>query len=570
MKTYALLLKTALVNNYRAVKTKYVKSDDKKQSAKSKLSNSINGAVAILGVGIIVVLMSLMTHSIAFLSALEGLHVQLLSSMLTAGQITILILGFSSVTSNMYFSKDNEFLSSLPVSPETIFSVKLTVVYLNDMLVGAVFLLPMLISYVVGVLQAGATLPMYFYFMIPVVILTTPITPLAIISILSFPMIKIVSYFKNKSIVTLVLSVLMFLGFFALYMVFVKNMEKLLGQGATKVLPKALATAIIALDKGVFYNRFFALALTGTAFFKNILIYIAVICASVGVVTALSAVLYKKSAGKAGEETRRKSKDRESAIILSGKKKALFMREIKCLLRSQSFAFNSIMGSLVPPLIVIVMHSLGLKSPTEQAGQAVSSLARGFSGIGVTFFYSLMMICGMNYTASLAISREGSTFYVLRYIPVDFSEILKTKIKVANAVSYVGVVLVCVASLAVTKGDFANVLPMTLALFVYAYAFNSICVFRDLKKPNVTWTSPYEVIKRNFYPTVPMFYAMGLGIGFMVIMSVIAKYEKAINIKLGVSLFWIITIIIGVVMTVIVNAVMKKKAQFFFDRININ
>lgn len=248
----------------------------------------------------------------------------------------------------------------------------------------------------------------------------------------------------------------------------------------------------------------------------------------------------------------------------------MFLREIKCLFRNQSFAFNSVMGSVVTPLIVVVMYFIGLKSPTEQTGQALSALANGFSSIGVTFFYSLMLLCGMNYTASLAISREGSTFYVLRYIPVDFSEILKTKIKVANLVSYVGVVLVCAASLGVTKGDVANVLPMTLALFVYVYAFNSICVFRDLKKPNVSWTSPYEVIKRNFYPMVPMFYAFVLGIAFMVIMSVIAKYESSINIKLGVSLFWIGTIVIGVVIAVVVNVTMKKKAQFFFDRINVN
>ena len=69
---------------------------------------------------------------------------------------------------------------------------------------------------------------------------------------------------------------------------------------------------------------------------------------------------------------------------------------------------------------------------------------------------------------------------------------------------------------------------------------------------------------------VPMFYAMGLGIAFMVIMSVIAKYESAINIKLGVSLFWIGTIVIGVVIAVVVNVTMKKKAQLFFDRINVN
>lgn len=569
MKSYVLVLKTVLLNNFRAVRTRYVRINDKKLNAKNKLSNATNAALALLGIAVIIVLMSIMTHALAFLSALEGLHVKLLSTMLTCVQITVLILGFSGVTSNMFFSKDNEFLSSLPVRPEAVFSAKLTVVYLNDLIVGSVFLIPLLVSYVVGVIQGGATLPMYFYFMIPVAMLTIPVVPLAIISVLSFPMVKIVSYFKNKAIVTLVLSVVMFLGFFAIYMVFVKNIDKFVGSGAAKVLPKALADMIIAIDNVVFYNRFFALALTGTRFFRNVLIYLAVVCLSVGVVTGLSAVLYKKAA-KSGEETRRKSSAKNDVFVLSGKKKALFLREIKCLFRNQSFAFNSVMGSVVTPLTVVVMYFLGLKSPTVQAGQALSSLANGFSNVGVTFFYSLMLLCGMNYTASLAISREGSTFCVLRYIPVDFLEILKTKIKVANLVSYVGVVLVCAASLGVTKGDVANVLPMTLALFVYAYAFNSICVFRDLKKPNVSWTSPYEVIKRNFYPVVPMFYAMGLGSAFMVIMSVIAKYESAINIKLGVSLFWIGTIVIGVVIAVVVNVTMKKKAQFFFDRINVN
>ncbi|UKI13800.1 MAG: hypothetical protein L6V85_06365 [Clostridiales bacterium] len=132
----------------------------------------------------------------------------------------------------MFFSKDNEFLSSLPVRPEAVFSAKLTVVYLNDLIVGSVFLIPLLVSYVVGVIQGGAALPLYFFiFMIPVAMLTIPVVPLAIISVLSFPMVKIVSYFKNKAIVTLVLSVVMFLGFFAIYMVFVRYIDKSRGHG---------------------------------------------------------------------------------------------------------------------------------------------------------------------------------------------------------------------------------------------------------------------------------------------------------------------------------------------------
>ena len=326
MKSYVLVLKTVLLNNFRALRTRYVRSDDRKQNAKNKLSNATNSALALLGIAVIIVLMSIMTHALAFLSALEGLHVKLLSTMLTCVQITVLILGFSGVTSNMFFSKDNEFLSSLPVRPEAVFSAKLTVVYLNDLIVGSVFLIPLLVSYVVGVIQGGATLPLYFYFMIPVATLTIPVVPLAIISVLSFPMVKIVSYFKNKAIVTLVLSVVMFLGFFAIYMVFVRYIDKFVGSGATKVLPKALADMIIAIDNVVFYNRFFALALTGTRFFGNVLIYLAVVCLSVGVVTGLAAVLYKKAAGKSGEETRRKSSAKNDVFVLSGKKKALFLR----------------------------------------------------------------------------------------------------------------------------------------------------------------------------------------------------------------------------------------------------
>ena len=87
--------------------------------------------------------------------------------------------------------------------------------------------------------------------MIPVVALTIPVVPLAIISVLSFPMVKIVSYFKNKAIVTLVLSVVMFLGFFVIYMVFVRYIDKFVGSGAAKVLPKALADMIIAIDNVV-------------------------------------------------------------------------------------------------------------------------------------------------------------------------------------------------------------------------------------------------------------------------------------------------------------------------------
>lgn len=66
MKSYVLVLKTVLLNNFRAVRTRYVRIDDRKQKAKNKLSNATNAALALLGIAVIIVLMSIMTHALAF------------------------------------------------------------------------------------------------------------------------------------------------------------------------------------------------------------------------------------------------------------------------------------------------------------------------------------------------------------------------------------------------------------------------------------------------------------------------------------------------------------------------
>lgn len=63
MKSYVLVLKTVLLNNFRAVRTRYVRSDDKKQNAKNKLSNATNAALALLGIAVIIVLMSTKTRA---------------------------------------------------------------------------------------------------------------------------------------------------------------------------------------------------------------------------------------------------------------------------------------------------------------------------------------------------------------------------------------------------------------------------------------------------------------------------------------------------------------------------
>lgn len=563
MKLYLKLLKTVLLNNFRSLKGRFI-SDKNGKDAKKKAATVFGAVMMILGVGVMVFILSAVVYVIAGISVFDNMHVKLLSTIISGVQIMVMLFGVTGVLSNTYFSKDNEFLSSLPVRPQTIFSVKLTVIYLNELALCTVFMLPAIISYAAGCVNAGASFPMYFYFMIPVVLITTPVIPLAIVSVLSFPLIRIVAYFKNKSVTTLILNILLFVAFFAVYVLLADKIGRFV-DGSVTALPPAMATMINGFDKAVFFNRYFALALTGTGFFVNALIFISTVAGAVGVTVMLSALLYKKSMNAGEEETRKTSKSSaEIAKPVPGLKKALFVREAKCLFRNQSFAFNSIMGSIITPVIVIVMNVINTGVPALSGG--VSS---NFVNAGMTLFYCLMLLCGTNYTAALAFSREGGAFYVLRYLPVKLKDVLKAKTALANAVSFTGIVLMTITGLAVSRGDVVNVLPTAAVLVIYAYAFNVLCIYRDLKKPNISWTSPYEVIKRNIYPLVPMFYAMGLGMVYMFAAQIIVKYEAALNFGAAIAGFWTGVAAIGVVLAAVFKIVLNKKAEELFERIAI-
>lgn len=569
MKEYLAVLKIVLKNNFRSGKNKYLytgEAADKKQKA-ARIANTVG---VTLGIAATYGILFVIIHVLAMLAAIEGLSVPFLSTLFTGVQLFIIFFGMTAVLSNTFFSRDNDFLASLPVKPTVVFAVKMTVIYINEFLVCTLFLVPMIAAFISGSVVGGATLPVHFYVMLPLVFLTVPVIPLMLVSILSFPMIKIIAYFKNRSAVTLVASILLFCALIALYMAFIPNMEKFFSfEGQSSLMTPQIRSLINGVGKSIFYNKALAAALLGEKFWINMLIFIATVAVSTGVTTGIASLLYRKAAGKSGEETRKKVNVEINSEGLTGRKKALFIREFRTLFRNQSFAFNSVMGSVMTPIIILIMNFTGMQTAFGSASHENPVMA-SFANTGFVLFYCLLLLCGTNYSATLAFSREGNTFYMLRYLPVDFKELVSAKVKLANVVSALGIVLTAIIVLAFLKLHFLNALPLILAVLLYSYAFNSLGIYRDLKRPNVNWINPYEVIKKNFYPAVIMFYAMGIGMLFMLASQLIAKYANALNIPLALAMFWLLVFAVGAAILVVVKVLMKKRGRGFFDRISFS
>ena len=297
LKAYSLVLKAVLKNSFRASKNKFIDYGDEKKQKKQKIAKIANISMIVLGFIALFTVAFLIVHVLSMIVALEGLSAYLLSMLLTMGQLMVLFFGLTAVLSNTFFANDNEFLSSLPVKPEIVFAVKMTMIYINEFIVSTIFLVPMLAAFISGTIIGGVAIPMYFYFLIPVILIIEPVMPLVIISIFSFPMIKIISYFRNRSIMTLVASIFVFVLFMAMYLVFVPNIGKFFTMdGQAALLTPLLRNTIFGIGKAVFYNNAFASALMGQRYWINMLIVIATVAVSSGLCIGIAAALYGKAA----------------------------------------------------------------------------------------------------------------------------------------------------------------------------------------------------------------------------------------------------------------------------------
>lgn len=94
---------------------------------------------------------------------------------------------------NLYFAKDNQVLLTLPASKTTIFSSKLIVFYIYEIIRNTTYMLPLFVAY--GLINA---LPFYFYFWLLVSFLLVTALPVVLGALLSIPMMFISSFVKHQ------------------------------------------------------------------------------------------------------------------------------------------------------------------------------------------------------------------------------------------------------------------------------------------------------------------------------------------------------------------------------------
>lgn len=535
MKNFFTVFKLLLLNTF------------KKNSNKEK--RGLKGSGMIWGLAILAIIMAIaviaasLTVGVYFNSI--GLRAEYLGFLFLISQLIVLIFGTVLLLNVMYFTKDISFLLPLPIKTQTIFWAKFAYVYVMELFFAGFLALVGGVTYLI-VIEASV----FSYFILVLAVLMLPMLPLIISSLLTLPIIYILSYFKSKGPL---LAILLTAGFSAVmffYMYFVQSMS-VSAEGTNLVLSPASQKSIAN-----FFNIFIPVgSLAKLVVLKDTLTNLWLFAASYAVLIFLIILLakftFKRSMQKQLEEAKGKTsselKYSQNSIV-----KSLVKKDFKEIMRNPGLAFNCLITVILGPIMII---AFGLTSKSISISEAgLNDLTNLIFGIMFVAFMPL----GINFAAISSISREGQNFYHLKVFPTHYQHQLSAKVIVAKIPAFLAIILSGIAFIIFMQANIFISLGIIIFSLIFADGYVYYLVSLDLKRPKLVYDSVMAALKNSKNSMLAMIVALGLILPLIIALTV---FMSLLYNNINIILFWTIVFVPIFIYALILNFVFRKKLK---------
>lgn len=416
------------------------------------------------------------------------------------GLLAVLLGVFGSVFntySSLYLSKDNDLLLSMPIPVNVIITSRLLSVYFMGLMYSLVVILPAVIVYWVTVsVSAGVIFGcLLLMLLISVFVLTLSCT-------LGWVVAKISLKLKNKSFITVVISLAFIGGYYFFYFKAQTLIQDLV----------ANAAAYGEKIKGTAYPLYlFGRVGAGDAF--AVLIVSAVILALFALMWALISRSFLKIATSSGNTAKKVYK--ETAVKQKGITSALLAKEFGRFTSSPNYMLNCGLGILLLPICGALL--------LWQGGAVISVLNEVFgaraSCTPVLLCAAVCMLASMNDMAAPSVSLEGRSLWLMQSLPVTPWQVLRAKLSVQLILTGIPAMFCTVCIAFIYPYTPLELLLTVLVPMLYVLLSALFGLFLGLKMPNLNWTSEITPIKQSAPVTIALFsgfaYTALLCAGFM-------------------------------------------------------
>ncbi|MCI8338926.1 MAG: hypothetical protein HFH62_09670 [Lachnospiraceae bacterium] len=462
---YKYLLRMQLYNLFGI--NRLIHSHNKQEKQRS----AIVAALGLVAIAVFAIYITEFSNSMAE----AGLSKALPTLIVVACSLATLTLTFVKSTGVLIGIKDFDMVMSLPVNTISIVTSRITLLYLINLIVGFIAMLPSSVIYIVYEHP-----PISCYLFLVGALFLTPIIPMIISLSLGVLIVAVSSRSRHKNIFSLVLST-----FVLLIIVFasartqsmdatqITNLGAAMAEAANKFYPPAilLTNALLNNDWAGFAIFAAVSMLSGIAFVTIVSHYY----------KALNTAVFSHYA---------KKDYKLETLKASSPFMALYKKELCRLSSCTIYALNSCIGIVllfVMSVAAVFFMPSALRQQVEMMG--IMSTIQNIMPIALSIFVS------MTSTTAASLSLEGKSRWIMCSAPTQARIIYNSKIAVN---------LTVILPVLYVSGIFIRIaipcsLLQTILMFViptvYAFFISVLGMYLNIKFPKYDWTSEYYAVK---------------------------------------------------------------------------
>ena len=408
------------------------------------------------------------------------------------GMVAIVLGAFGSVFnthSTLYLAKDNDLLLALPIPVSKILFARISGVYLMGLMYELIAMVPALIIWFI---YADLTvLGVIFSLLIPFVL---SVFVLTLSCVLGWVVALVSSKIKNKSFITVILS----LAFIAAYYFFYMRAYEMLMSIVTN------AEAVGNSVKNVL-ALFYQMGLAAEGSISSMMLFTGIILALFAVVyIVLSRTFIKIATTNKGSSGPKKKISVGKEAKVSSIDKALLFKERKRFTSSANYMMNCALGTVFILAAAVALFIAGdkLSEPMNQLfGEKEGFLLLIATAAAAT------MSC-MNDITAPSVSLEGKSLWLLQSLPVDPWKVLWAKVRLHWYITSIPSIVLTLACEYVFEFDALEWFVMFAVVMIFIMFMAEFGLIMNLLKPNLEWTNEVIPVKQGLAVFVAMFGGM--------------------------------------------------------------
>ena len=518
-----------------------------------------------------------------YMGKLSNGNVYVATFLTLACQGVVLMFGLHAILSNVFTVGDADKLLYLPVHAHTIFFGKLTVVYINEIITTAVTVLVVLLPF-----GLGAGVGITYYLMLLLALALIPLLPMLVGCIVAMPLSALIARIGKNSAIKTVLRIVIYLMVMAVYLYAMYSFGFLAGSDNGNLLdnPELYMQDMIggfveklSIVMPYFHlNYMFAssmLATSTTAWMVDFAITVGEHIALLGVVFLISLPFYKKllalSIENGGGSIRKIGKEKyklgNNSVV-----KELMLTDLKRTARDGQLGFQSFAGIIMMPIVVVLMYFfMGISDEGDTSFLQLMSMSPLYQVITplVVMVYMTFIGLATNVLGLYPISRENTSVYILKSLPVSFNKILLAKVLLATAVMLISDFITCVLIVVLLGIKWYFGIAMLLTMSFAGFGSMCITTLMDLKSPRFGWENFNQNLKNSKNSWIAMLIGLLLGLSTVLVSAVFIVWYSFTSAWYAIVLMWALIFEGMFAFAVVCYTTMTGKAAKYFDIIEI-